>query len=432
MTMKSRCNHYSFRLAILAALVSTCFIGAASLRAESKPSGALQFSEKVIAGAAGDFIEVRHLTLRGSSFDIGRKLAEVAKQRHGVAPRLSAEPLRTRAQRTYFQKNYPAQFERMRGVAEAFGVKVDNDAVNVSTLIYGLSMGGCSVVFYPPTTTADGLGVLSRNYDFTTGTIQGRVPGPAEVACTSRPYIVEMYPSDGYASLATCAYDLLGSVIDGVNEKGLTLALLADDELQQLGQVRPAQGTQAGFDVIQVGRFLLDTCATVEEAKLALASAKLYYSMIPCHYIVADAKGDSFVWENGPVMHDSHVFEGGTAPLITTNFMHQLHPDARDASKAGQPFPTCPRYEKIRRSIAKESGKFSLDFIKQTNASVMAVRPAPPAPFAPGRTLWHAMYFPKDRKMEVDFYLGETPGASASDPPTIRRSGYLSFALQAQ
>jgi hypothetical protein len=33
--------------------------------------------------------------------------------------------------------------------------------------------------------------------------------------------------------------------------------------------------------------------------------------------------------------------------------------------------------------------------------------------------------------MEIDFYLGETPGASPNDPPTIRRSGYLAFKLGA-
>jgi hypothetical protein len=322
------------------------------------------------------------------------------------------------------------QFERMRGAAAAFGAKIDDDKMNLSTLVYGLSLGGCSVVFYPPSTTADGIGVLSRNYDFTTGTIQGRVPGPKETSCTSRPYVVETYPTDGYASLATCAYDLLGSVIDGVNSEGLTVALLADDELQHLGQIHPAQGAQAGFDVIQVGRFLLDTCATVEQAKVALMSARLYYSTIPCHYIVADAKGDSFVWENGAVMHDSHIFDGGSAPLVTTNFMHQLHPEARDASKVGQPFPTCPRYEKIRRRIVAESGKFTLDFIKETNAAVMAVKPAPPAPYAPGRTIWHALYFPQQRRLEVDFYLGEKPGATSNDPPSIRRSGYLGFQLK--
>jgi hypothetical protein len=395
----------------------------------SGSTGALEFSEKIVAGSPNDFLEVRHLTLRGSNFDIGKKLAEVARQQLGVRTGRSDDRLRTRAQREYFQRNAPIHFERMRGAAAAFGVDIKDDAYNLSSLTYGLALPGCSVVYYPPGTTADGVGVLSRNYDFTTGTIMGRVPEAGEVPCTSRPYVVEMYPDQGYASLAIVAYDLLGSVLDGVNSEGLAVALLADDELQELGKADPARGTQAGLEVIQVTRLLLDTCANVDDAKAALMSSRLYYSMIPCHYIVADGQGKSFIWENAPTMHYGTVVENDGAPLITTNFMHYLHPEARDPSKAKEPFKTCSRYDTLRGRIASASGKFTVDGIKVNNAAVMMQRAAPPAPRAANRTLWHSLYFPEQRRLEVDFYLRETPGTSPNDPPTMHRTGYLPFRL---
>src|SRR5438552_15381287 len=112
-----------------------------------------------------------------------------------------------------------------------------------------------------------------------------------------------------------------------MNSAGLTIALLADDESMDLGKADPARETQAGLEVLQVSRFLLDTCADTEEAKVALLGSKLYYSMLPCHYIVADAKGRSFIWENAPSMHYSHIIDGEGKAQMTTNFMQHLHPE---------------------------------------------------------------------------------------------------------
>ena len=44
------------------------------------------------------------------------------------------------------------------------------------------------------------------------------------IAC-SRPYVVELYPDSGYATLAVVCFDLMG-VVDGINSEGLTIALL--------------------------------------------------------------------------------------------------------------------------------------------------------------------------------------------------------------
>jgi hypothetical protein len=73
----------------------------------------------------------------------------------------------------------------------------------------------------------------------------------------------------------------------------------------------------------------------------------------------------------------------------------------------------------LARFVEQET--FSLDEIR-ANASCVAAAAPGGAGFAPGRTLWHALYFPAERRMEVDFYLGE--GASAP-----RRSPVSSFVL---
>jgi hypothetical protein len=63
----------------------------------------------------------------------------------------------------------------MRGCAAAFGVAPEDDRYDFSTLVNLLDMPaqtpGCSVVYYPPSTTVTGKGYLSRNYDFSIGTL---------------------------------------------------------------------------------------------------------------------------------------------------------------------------------------------------------------------------------------------------------------------
>jgi len=90
----------------------------------------------------------------------------------------------------------------MRGVAAEYGHDFDDATRNFATLSYNMPSAGCTGTYHPPATTAEGVGIVSRHFDFTTGTIDGRVPGPNEAPVCSRPYIVEMYPDEGYAS--TC------------------------------------------------------------------------------------------------------------------------------------------------------------------------------------------------------------------------------------
>jgi hypothetical protein len=138
--------------------------------------------DRVIAGGPKDFMEVRHIVLRGTNEEIGRALANIAKERYGLKPEAGSDLLRTRAQRRYFEKNYPILHDRMRGVASAFGKRLNDDEWNFSSLAYLLGPPpGCSVVYYLPGLTADGNGVVSRNYDYGTGTVLDTLPKPGEL-----------------------------------------------------------------------------------------------------------------------------------------------------------------------------------------------------------------------------------------------------------
>jgi hypothetical protein len=336
-------------------------------------------------------------------------------------------------QRRFIEKNYPILFERMRGVAAAFGDKLDNDALNFSCLYYPTTpfAPGCSVVYLPPTVTATGTGIVSRNYDFTIGNFDGTRPKAGELACTARPYIMELHPEGCYASVALVSYDLLSGVLDGMNSEGLTVALLADDELSSKFKMEPAGMDAVGLGVLQMQRLLLDTCATVEEAQEALLLTKQCYEFIPVHYLVADRHGKAFVWEYSQAHNREYIIENPGKPLVTTNFSLHRYLEGKSPPSAATAQKVCPRYCKLCEKLSGGSDKVTLEFIKETHRLVDAtLTPPKDSPRAAGRTLWHALYVPEEGKVQVSFYLRDEPDAKDSGRPRIVRSDYLEYTLK--
>jgi hypothetical protein len=167
-----------------------------------------------------------------------------------------------------------------------------------------------------------------------------------------------------------------------------------------------------GLNEIQLLRFVLETCATTEEARDALLSAKQHWMFLACHYLVADVSGDSFVWER--TANREHVVKGGGAVQVVTN--HPLHGRTLgDLPAEDGPSAT---YARARRLTAAVAGGTDLtpEEIKVAHACVHREDPA-----SPSRTLWHGLYDAVDRSLEVSFYLGDDPAGG------VRRSPYLRF-----
>jgi hypothetical protein len=281
--------------------------------------------------------------------------------------------------------------------------------------------------------TADGNGVVSRNYEFGTGTLDDKWPWTlrGELPVNARPYLVEMHPDRGHASMALVAYDLLTGVIDGINSEGLTVTLLADYEFKPEFPIDPAEEGGVGLDEVQLPRMLLDTCANVEEAKEALLLTKQYYAFLPQHYLVADRHGKSFVWEYSRSHNREYIIENPGKPLITTNFLLHRHLDGKSPPSAEQARDVCPRYSSLAERIAAEGNMLTMNVIKQNQQAVDA---AAPGPFfglmPPVRTLWHSLYVPERRSVQVSFYLGDKPDPHRPGKRRIVRSDYIEFVLK--
>lgn len=397
-----------------------------------RPAAAIEKQERVIAGSPSDSMEVRHLVLTGTNEEIGRALAEIARERFQTKMERSNDVVRTRATRHYIEKNYPILYERMRGLAAAYGQSIDDDSVDHSGLNVTEIHAACSIVHLPPQATADGKSVISRDYDYSTGSLNFGFLPPGMLHPTSRPYLLELHPDHGYASIAMVAYELLSGVLDGMNSEGLTVSLALDDELFTKYQMEPVLGTAPGLGEVQMLRLLLDTCATVDEAKEALLTTKQYYGFVPVHYLIADRFGRSFVWEYSQAHNKEFIIENPGRPLVMTNFSLNKHLDQGAPPTADEARSVCRRYALLTEQLAIAPGSITEEFLRNTHRKVDAKgAPAADQSRPPIRTFWHALYYPEERRVKFSFYLHDEPLADQPGNVRIVRSDYLEFRLPA-
>ncbi|MFD1933815.1 MULTISPECIES: C45 family autoproteolytic acyltransferase/hydolase [Nonomuraea] len=349
-----------------------------------------------IAGSENDFQLVRHLTVRGSQFDIGRSLAEEARTRAGWAPR-PADQTVNRARMAWFEHFWPQHHERLDGVAAAFDLDPDRDDLVLDGLNALPTGSGCSALWCPPSAATDGHGRIARNYDFftqTTSEIMGRqAPAPGELPMASRPYVITTIPDEGPASTVITMNELDGCM-DGVNEAGLAVVLLIADvsRAEPPGSAEPG----VGLSSVQLPRFVLDTCENVEQAKRALLMAKQYDHGLPLHYLIADASGKAFVWES------ERIVEAGDAPLCVTN--HPLHRYPDPMALPADDETTMDTFGRLR--TLHERGKGAPLSARGLASALDEVAAGADKMW---RTTWTTVLDTHDRTMSVRFYLGDTP-----------------------
>ncbi len=396
--------------------------------AAEKAGGSVVQEDRVIAGGPKDSLEVRHLVLRGTNEQIGGALAAIAKERYGARPDRGRDPLQLRAQRAFLERNDPILLDRMRGVAAAFGKSIDDDGYDFTTLGFVDLKAGCSIVHLPPSSTASGRSVVSRDYDFTTGALSFGFLPPGMLHPTARPYLVELHPDRGFASLAMVSYDLLSGVIDGINSEGLTVTMAMDNEIFSHGNPEPTRDAAVGLGELQTLRLLLDTCATVEDAKQTLMATKQYYQYVPIHYLVADRNGNAFVWEYSEVHNKEYVMENPGQPLVMTNFTIHKQLEEGKPPSADKARSTCRRYAYLSEKLA--AGHLDDQAIRTVHQacdaqSSQAADPSRP----PERTFWHAFYYPEERRVRVSYYLRDEP--YPGEPRLVKpvRTDYLEFRL---
>ncbi len=187
-------------------------------------------------------------------------------------------------------------------------------------------------------------------------------------------------PEDGYASVSTVNLAFAGYSednlpdgsfldsfltlaapflsFDGMNEKGLAIALLAVPEAEA-----PYNPDKITLNTTTAIRLVLDKAATVEEAIELLKQYNIYFSGgIECHYLIADASGHSVIVEY--VNRELCVVEAETGYQIASNFI------AYDGLNIGEGFTEFERYDRVQNVIEANNGILEADQSTQLLADV--------------------------------------------------------------
>src|SRR5215471_3916509 len=123
---KTRCSMVRRYAPAIPSLVLGLVLSVNAHPTAASPSDVVQV-DRVIAGGPDKSLEVRHLVLRGTNEQIGKALAELAIARYKARLEPAPDPEQARAMRKFLERNDPILFDRMRGVAAAFGKSIDDD-----------------------------------------------------------------------------------------------------------------------------------------------------------------------------------------------------------------------------------------------------------------------------------------------------------------
>src|SRR5262249_40681752 len=106
------------------------------------------------------------------------------------------------------------------------------------------------------------------------------------------------------------------------------------------------------------------------------------------------------------------------------------HLEGKSPPSAKKAKGVCPRYCALAEHVAAERGKWTVASIKESHKAVDVTMPGPLFGLLPPiRTLWHALYVPERRSLQVSFYLRDEPAPDRPGKTRIVRSDYLEFQL---
>jgi len=174
------------------------------------------------------------------------------------------------------------------------------------------------------------------------------------------------HPKNGYASVSTVNLSFAGYSkdslpsglnfdsflalaapylpFDGMNEKGVAIALLAVPKTDLKSD--PAKITLNTTTAI---RLVLDKAANINEAITLLKRYNIYFSEeVGCHYLIADASGKSVLVE----------FWDGKLQTVTNNNNYQIASNfvAYNNLNIGEGYDEFERYDQVKQAIERNNG----------------------------------------------------------------------------
>ncbi len=421
---------------LLSAAVIITIAAAEALLAAPKPDPVILKNEVILQKGPGEYMEVRHIVLKGSNEEIGRALADIAQKDYKASLVKYASPIYAKARLEYMKRNYPILLERMKGVARSYGLSLEDTDLDTSSLYYCMPAPKCSAAFFPARISANkhNFYVLNRDYYLASmSEIMDAKRLPGEGDFLSRMFVIEMYPDKGYPSIAIGALDLLNMHVDAVNSKGLSVAMLEDDTYG-MERIMKDLSRQSGLNMSQAIRLIVDTCATVEEAKEAILNNKISVTLLPTHFMVMDSSGRSFIYERFSKDFSDRFLDNDGLPQLITNHSVCDYPTVDKFPKAPEDeYDTFNRYRRLDEYVRGHVGKYSIEDGKHAMSLVYGcVNEATEGGYhaLPLRTLYTAVVDIDERAISVKFYLRDGKIDSATGVPELVFSKPFEFKLK--
>lgn len=387
-----------------------------------------------------NYTELRHIVLRGTNEQIGKAIGEISQKDYNAKPSKFADPIYAKARLEYLKKNYPIFYERMKGVAEAYRVSLNSTDLDLTILPYDAGSMGCSVIFFPPTTTDNSHAMTSRNLDYRVvpmDVLLGKVNTSNETGLFSRAYVLELYPTEGYSSLVVGGHDLMGTFFQGFNSQGLAIEMLADESPHVV--MTPLNGgpRASGISYMLATRMILDTCKNVEEAKLVLLNNRIYFPFMACHFLIYDKFGHSTIAEFMAKDDSVHFTDATGSIRVMTNHPVCVYPTMDTFPQTDNNtsyYDSFVRYKTLTNITTNHNGKFTKkdleEILRPVYAEVYYGSLRSTTPNIPERTVMNSVLDLTMGTISARFYLRDGPTDSMLGGPTNVFSEYFNFTLE--
>lgn len=195
--------------------------------------------------------------------------------------------------------------------------------------------------------------VFGRNFDFTYAPSLQVITKPkngyksiSTVNLSFAGYSEDNLPKGlSFKSFLTLAAPYLP--FDGMNEKGLVIALLAVPKVQLKNDE-----SKITLNTTTAIRLVLDYAATVDEAVELLNKYNIFFSAgVECHYLIADARGNSVLVE----------YWDGAVQTVTPTEDYQIASNfiAYNNLNIGEGYTEFERYDKVKETLDANGGKIN-------------------------------------------------------------------------
>jgi len=415
----------AFRTAIIVVflIVLFSFILIVSLQS-SRVASAPNVTCKILL--KGSQIEIDHIIIRGgTSEEIGYELGKIGKDTYGAVLVPFINSTVGKEKETYIRSVDPSLADKTIGIKKAYAIDPANTSVDASAPLFPSLAPRCSAIYFPPNLTKSSHAISGRNADW------GYSPTTDDPVNTSknsletfsanaarRGFVLEIYPDAGYATLVFGAIDLISGAQDGLNEKGLVIQTLADDDDENINNPRAsfAGGDMTGVSYNQAVRIVLEHCATVDEAKQKLSSLQITMpALIGFHSLIYDTSGKATVFEIDNTTNKAVFTDYFNEAVPFTNYAVHRYPDVTKLVPRypNESYDDTVRRMKLHNFIANHTGLYSSEDAWTAMKIVEANIDHYTDGYIPGqaeRPVWVVVTDAHEKTMVVKYFLKDGPG----------------------